>query len=194
MKSHKIIQKTGAAVFATLMFSCLIQSVKAQGNLVGNGGFDTDASGWTLTNGVSYAALFGNPAGSVSLYNGSGGADPTASQEISSLTPGQFYSVSGNYVGYADNSVSNSFGVALDGVFLFETVSPTNNNWYGFSFGYTATSTNALLSLSLLIPGKNNTYHIDNISMQPVPEPSGISLIVFGSGVFIYARRRRHRI
>jgi hypothetical protein len=181
------------AVVTVLISSCFIPSVKAQGNLVVNGGFDTDASGWTLTNRASYDALFGDPAGSVSLYSGSGGADPTASQEISSLTPGQFYSVSGNYVGYADNSVSNSFGVAFDGMFLFETVSPTNSNWYSFSFGYTATSTSALLSLSLLTPDKNNTYHIDNISMIATPEPGSLCLIGLGgivSAIILKNRRK----
>ena len=156
----------------------------AQGNLVVNGGFDTDTSGWTITNvseGGGYLSFFGNPSGSVYLYNPSSPHSPGASQTITSLTPGAIYSVSGDYQkGPGKDVADNSFGVALDGIFLFETAVPADFNWHGFSFDYTATSTSAFLSLSAQINGTDYAYFIDNISMEAVPEPSSLWLIGIG--------------
>lgn len=80
--------------------------------------------------------------------------------------------------------------MAVNGVFLFETVAPASYNWQSFSFSYTAISSSALLSLSSQINGMEISYGIDNIAMQAVPEPSSSLLIMLGSGVVIYVRRR----
>lgn len=175
----------------TSILLCFSPSATAQGNLVENGGFDTDASGWMLTNGARYNGLYGNPAGDLALGGGPSSI-PTASQEINGLISGQLYTVSGDYLGGGGvkNTSTGGFGVALDGVFLFETNAPTDSGWYGFSFDYTATSTNALLSLSAQINGTVFSYSIDNITMYTVPEPSSTALIVLGSGVLFYVRRK----
>jgi hypothetical protein len=172
----------------------------AQGNLVINGGFDTDASSWTIANvdvsaGGGYLSNFGDPPGSVLLYNPSFSVfAPTASQEITSMTQGALYIVSGNYQKAGGKNVTdNSFGVSLDGVFLFETAAPADFNWHSFNFDYTATSTSTLLSLSAQINGTDYSYFIDNIAMYAVPEPSAWSLILLGSGVLPYVRRIFHR-
>ena len=129
MKPHNII---GTVILISLMLLSFAQSATAQGNLVVNGGFDTDASGWTITNvsgGGGYVSFVGNPAGSVYLNNPSLPPVPTASQTINSLTPGVLYIVSGDYQKAAGKNVTgNSFGVALDGVFLFETAAPADSN------------------------------------------------------------------
>ena len=188
-------------VLATLAVFCLPQSVAAQGNLVINGGFDTDTSGWILTNinfpeGGGYQFTFGDPPGSVFLYNplfGSRAPVPMASQTINGLTPGNLYIVSGNYLGGGKDITDNSFGVALDGVFLFESAAPADLNWHSFSFDYTATSTSALLSLEAQINGTNDSYEIDNISMEAVPEPNSLCLVGVGgiiSAMFFKNRRK----
>jgi hypothetical protein len=180
MKLYVILQKI------LPMPMCLIaQHLIAQGNLIFNGGFDASSSGWTLINGTAYSSSFGNPSGSVNLRD-------TASQEINDLIPGQLYVVSGDYEGGggAKNTITNGFGVAFDGAFLFETNAPTGN-WYSFSFDYKATSMSTLLSLSAPINGTVYGYFIDNITMYAVPEPSAISLLFLGSGVLIYVRKRK---
>jgi len=187
--------KTNVILIA-LMVSCFPEWANAQGSMVVNGGFDTDASGWTITNvnvsaGGGYLSFFGNPPGSVYLYNPSLPGVPTASQEINSLTPGSLYIVSGDYSGGGKNVTDNSFGVALDGVFFFETPAPPDFNWHSFSFEYTATSASALLSLSAQLNGTDDAYKIDNIAMYATPEPSAWALIFLGSGVLIYVRRNK---
>lgn len=177
--------------FVALTILLLVSSPdqgKAQGNLVFNGGFDTSAVGWILSN-VSfggYESTKGNPAGDVALdiTPPSSTADPTAGQTINSLTPGTIYIVSGDYRRMADRGGGSptdfSFGVAIDSVFFFEAVAPINNNWYSFSFPYTATGSSALLSLSSQINGTGLSYAIDNIAMYNIPEPSSFWLMAIG--------------
>jgi len=202
MKSHNIIQNAGIVGLAALMLSCFTQSAVAQGNLVVNGGFDTDASSWTMSNvnvpaGGGYLSNYGNPPGSIFLYNPSLPGISAASQEINSLTPGQLYIVSGDYQrGLGKNTTVDSFGVALDSVFLFETVVPTDSNWHNFSFDYTATSTSALLSLEAQINGTDYSYSIDNIAIYAVPEPNSLCLLGMGgmmSALFFRHRRKARR-
>jgi hypothetical protein len=183
---------------AAALLSVLTSS--GQGNLVINGGFAHNASGWTMTNvdvseGGGYDISIGNPPGSVFLYNSSFSVlVPTLSQEINSLTPGTLYIVSGDYMMEDGKNVTdNSFGVALDSVFLFETKAPADSNWHSFSFDYTAASASVLLSLSAEINGTDDSYFIDNIAMHAIPEPSIVSFMLLGSGVLIFVRRNnRH--
>ena len=197
MQLHNIIPKGRIPVLICLMLLSFAQSATAQVNLVVNGGFDTSASGWTITNvsgGGGYLSSAGDPAGSVLLYNPASPNLPTASQEINSLVPGQLYIVSGDYSGEAQNHTNNSFGVALDGVFLFQTAAPADKYWHSFDFDYTATSSSALLSLSVLINGPDYAYYIDNIAMEAIPEPSAWSLIFLGSSLFIFVRKTYRRV
>lgn len=203
MKPHLTLKT--CIVSSALVFWLLPQRATAQGNLVVNGSFDTNASGWVITNtsGFGYQSILGNPGGFVLLDNiaPSPSTDPTASQTINGLIPGAIYSISGDYEKQKDRgatvtpSTDNSFGVAMDGVFLFEAASSTNLDltWYSFNFLYTASSSSVLLSLSSQINGTGVSYGIDNISMIAVPEPTETALIFLGSGVFIYVRTRNQR-
>jgi hypothetical protein len=170
------------------------QLSSGQGNLVVNGGFDVDASGWILTNGATFAdPIKGDPGGWVGLDSSSPSltTDPTISQSINGLLSGETYTVSGNFKKTINRNgiiTGLSFGVAVDGNFLFEAADPGNFNWQSFTFLYTATSSSALLSLSSQMNGTQVSYGIDNISMQVVPEPSAALLLLLGGGFFLYAR------
>ncbi len=171
--------------------------VSAQGNLVFNGGFDTDASGWMLVDmsmGGGFETTKGNPPGDVVLASfPSPDTDPTASQTINSLTPVAIYTVSGDFRYIQDRGgglpTDMGFGVALDGVYLFESADRTPNIWQHFSFSYTASSASALLSLSAQRNGTGLVYAIDNLSMK-IPEPSSGALLLAGVGLLVLARRR----
>jgi hypothetical protein len=198
MKPYSIILKIDVILLITLLF-ILPHGAKAQGNLVINGGFDVDASNWTLSNGAFYAGSGkGDPGGWVGLdlqNPSSTSPDPTASQLINGLIPNQIYIVSGNFqriIDWSNGAITgSSFGVAINDNFLFEAVDPENFNWQDFSFLYIATASSAVLSLSSQINGTEVSYGIDNIAMEAVPEPSSISLIMFGSGIVFYARRKK---
>jgi hypothetical protein len=194
--------KTSVLALAVLVLVSLPNRGNAQGNLVFNGGFDTSAAGWTITNvfGSGYEATKGNPAGDVAL-----GIDPpssttvpTASQTINSLTPGGIYMVAGDYLAGpfrgGGSPTDFSFGVAIDGLFLFKTAAPTDSTWHRFSFLYTANSSSAALSLSAQLNGVGVSYLIDNISMQAVPEPRTLSLLGI-SGILsaLFAKSRKKR-
>jgi hypothetical protein len=170
----------------------------AQGNLVFNGSFDSNASGWTIINtpgGFGYSSVAGNPGGGVLLDNISPSSlsDPTASQTISSLTPGMIYVFSGDYQQGKDRGGGSptdaSFGVAVDGVVLFAALGPGSFAWQHFSFSYTAFFPGATLSISSQMNGTGISYAIDNIHMQAVPEPSVLSLSLLSVwGLIIYRR------
>jgi len=184
-------------VLTILALLCFSELAIAQGNMVLNGSFDTDTSGWILTNlnvsaGGGYKSAYGDPLGSVLLYNPSSSLVPMASQVIYSLTPGSIYIVSGDYQkSVGKDAIDNSFGAAIDGNFLFETPAPADHSWHSFSFEYTATSTSVLLSLEAQINGTDYSYFIDNISMEAVPEPG--SLCLFGLGGMISAMFFKNR-
>ena len=182
-----------------LVFVSAPNATEAQGNLVVNGGFDFNAAGWIITNvlGSGYESTKGNPPGDVALdsLSPSLSTDPTASQTITSLTPGTTYVVSGDYRNITDRGGGSptdfSFGVSIDGVLLFEAAQQTPNNWRNFNFLYTATASSALLSLSAQINGTGVSYAIDNIAMD-VPEPSSLWLMgVGGIASAMFFRNRR---
>jgi hypothetical protein len=185
-----------SVVLTTLALSCLPQLANAQGNLVFNGSFDTDASGWIVSPGSSsvYLSTLGNPAGCFLLYSSSSSNYPMISQTINGLVYGSSYLISGDYIlskGQAGNTPS--FGVAIDDIFLFEGVNPSGLNWSHFSFDYIATSPSVVLSLSAQINGTDVSYGIDNISMEAVPEPNSLWLIGIGgiaSATFLINRRK----
>src|SRR5215213_7737588 len=127
--------------------------VTAQGNLVLNGGFTAGGGGvWTVTNAPGFAYAFeGNPDYCAPLDNNtpSDSTDPTISQTIKGLIPGVVYAVSGQYRFGKDRGGGSpndpSFGVAIDGLFLFETLIPRDAIWHNFVFLHTATSPSAVL-------------------------------------------------
>jgi hypothetical protein len=168
--------KTRIALFVLALFLPSYLAI-AQGNLVVNGGFDADISGWT-TNGSSgyYDSLKGNPGGCFTLYG-------SISQTVNSLTPSSSYLVSGSYdVEGGTIGGTSSFGVAMNSVFLFE-VTPPDYAWHNFSFTYSANNLSMVLSLTAGINGTSDVFRVDNISMAAVPEPSVLSL--FGVGILL---------
>ena len=174
-------------VLIASMLSCLPYSATAQGNLVVTGDFDS-SDDWTFAFPAYYNVKNGNPPPDVVLD----GESATASQTINSLNPGITYVVSGDYQWNGGSSTDPSLGVALDGVYLFETAAPADANWHSFNFDYTATSTSALLSLAA-INGAEVHYSIDNVSMEAVPEPNSLWLIGIGgiaSAMFFWNRRK----
>jgi len=191
-------------------------------NLVTNGTFNTDASGWTLSAGgctpASWTGGTGNPPGSVLLNEcGEADSDPFASQTISGLTPGASYAISVDV--HLENPGSNagtgkSFGIFLDSepgnpLLLTEFL---DGNWHTVTVKFVATSTSHTIifasELDARTPGgpgvtTDVSYFIDNVSLAPsgviatntVPATSDPALIVLGvllAACAALVLRRRH--
>lgn len=160
----------------------------AQGNLVFNGGFDSNAAGWLATNiGVDggYHPSKGNPGGHFFLDNApSPSVDPTISQTINGLVTGITYIVSGDTAFSRTHGGSfptePSFRVAIDGVSSFEYATQGELGWQHFEFFYTAPASSAVLSLSSQINNTDISYLVDNIWIQAIPEPSAFALCLAG--------------
>jgi hypothetical protein len=199
IKSFAMVIQRIATVFLTvLMLSYFPQLASAQNNLVYNGGFEissngNNADGWVLNKWAGVSAG-GNPGRFTLLYNDSS-SDPglaTVSQTVNNLVPGDSYIISGNYELWKNPGRISipTFGVAIDGTFLFETTAPANAlDWQNFSFTFVAVSSTALLSLSSHLNDAEVSYGIDNIAMNPVPEPSASWLLLFGSSLSPFMRR-----
>ncbi len=172
---------------------------KAQGNLVFNGGFDLGTGGWMATNISRFGGWDpgkGNPGGNFFLDAVPSSLNPTINQQITGFTPGLTYLVSGDYA-YSDDSggpsVTPSFGVAFNGVFVFQTVKPSSADWQTFSVLYTPGSSDELLSISAQLNGTGASYGIDNIAILPVPEPSSIALLLLTGGSLALALGKKRK-
>ncbi len=185
MKTYLALKTFAASLVLLLLWP---QLSSGQGNLVFNGGFDADASGWNVSGG--YSDKGGNPGGYL-LLGGFSSNIPAASQTIMGLVVGTTYVVSGDYYEQSVISTGQSFGVAIDDVYLFEPTNPGPGSifWHNFDFFYTATASSAVLSLTSQLNGTSVPYGIDNIVMYAVPEPSASWLLFLGVGVLLYARR-----
>jgi hypothetical protein len=196
MKSSATILGRFVAIILILQTSSL--PVKSQGNLVFNGNFEAGSTGWTLERGARVTGTPSRPGLAVFLAstNASPANEPTASQTVNSLMAASTYLVSGDYLAQKDRGGASptnaSFGVAINGTYLFQIASSPVGSWQSFSFTYTPNSSSALLSLSSQINGTGIEYYIDNIVIQVVPEPSSLALCLIG-GIIATNRFFRRR-
>jgi hypothetical protein len=192
----------------------LLAAATASANLVINGTFTTDATGWVLSvNGgcsPGFDSGIGNPAGSV-LLNACGAptSDPTAAQTLSGLTVGQQYDIQADLLLHANlgGGTGKSFGIYLDNqpgspILLTEFL---DSNWHTVSTSFTATLTSHTIIFAAetdtRTPGQTAStdvsYYLDNVVIDAavtrgVPEPAMVWLV--GGGVGMLAFRRRTRV
>src|SRR5712671_2792434 len=101
-------QQQNLCVVLAVFLAC--QSAVAQ-NLIVNGGFVADATGWSATNNAAggYACCKGNPGGLFWLDSSpSPTNDPTVSQVVTGLIAGVSYAVSGDYEKLIDRGGGSS--------------------------------------------------------------------------------------
>jgi len=199
MKLHATLKTK--LVLTALMALCLPQLGLAQGNLVDNGNFESGSIDWALINGAAISGG-GNPGYAAFLVSSDStpANQPTASQTIGGLVAGDTYTISGDYEAGKDRggaSYTNpSFGVAINGTFLYEVTTTPLGSWQSFNFSYTAASSSILLAFSSQINGTGLEYAIDNIAMDAVPEPNSLCLMGVGgmmSALFFTHRRKARR-
>jgi hypothetical protein len=141
-----------------------------------NGGFDADASGWEWSNidgAGGWRGDGGNPGGYFILnQNGTCPVDPTIAQALEGLVVGGRYRIAGEYIpvytGFG-NPDAFSFGVAIDDEVLEEWKRGPHDEWTAFSVEFTATATTHMLSISAERNCDDSSYGIDNIAVDLVP-------------------------
>ncbi len=190
--------RTGFCI-ATLAASFAAISAHAQ---ILNGGFETgDLSGWTINDPSNFTKI----GTAVSLANSGSfylnlGASPTTGSFSQSFatSAGQMYNVSFFLANDSDGTGTEFLNIFFDGVPVANFT--TTNFAFDPNFGpYTKVTLNGLLattsSTTLEFQHRNDQgyWRLDDITASAVPEPSTISIAVFGLmllGAGMYRRAR----
>jgi len=137
--------------------------------LVVNGGFDANATGWTTANidgNGGYRGTGGNPGGYFILNdNGNPNRDPYMQQTFSNMTVGAKYLISGTFL-TLEGQNTNATGLSIDvnGASV-RTYQTTGAAWVQFSYVLTATGATNTLRLRAEI-GNDYNAAIDNVSVR----------------------------
>lgn len=141
-------------------------AIVGSGELVANGTFTTDTSGWAAGGGASIAAASGELR-----ITATAAASQRADQTLTTVV-GQTYVVKGTmYRGTAANSV---LCYVNDGTSTLATATVSATSSTPFLFQFTATTTSTFLSCAIQgTPGAGDTAFFDNISVKlAVPDRS----------------------
>ena len=167
--------------FAALAAS-LVTSASAI-ELVTNGGFETgDFTGWTQVGGT---VLTDDPF--TGTYEAS--FAPTTGALVQSLatTPNTNYTVS-FYLRNAGNAVG-SFQVLL-GTSVLTNLTINPDAYKQFTYNATTSALPGDSILTFQFVNATTTFHLDDVSVQAVPEPATFAALGFGAVALLRRRRR----
>jgi len=138
-------------------------------------------AGWRSVSQSSGAGGIGNLNGNRFFIINSAGqvdSDPAIHQVVSGLSPGRRYTISGLFSGYGDccgNTMTPSFGVAVDGRIILKRSRPLERGFVPFSATLLATAPSHEISFIAERNGEDVAYAIDDITIVPL---RGFSLAV----------------
>lgn len=170
------------------VLSLLGQSASA--NLVTNGTFDTDLSGWTLVANDGFTGFrntFGNPPGS--FQNGNVNSIPSTLSQVLTTSAGSLYDISFDLF-HNDPGQGDTFAVTFGGVNLIGPgpIPQTGGLWQTFTFNNVA-ATGPSTTLTFVGYDNPSFFWVDNVKATPGPLPALGVAAAFG-----FSRRLRQRI
>lgn len=171
-------------------------------NLVSNGGFETgDFTGWTLsgTDTGNMNVATGDPihpphSGASNATLGSVGGLGFLSQTLTTV-PGMTYNLS-YWLANNDHCCPNEFQVSWNGSVIADATCATSTSCFGFPYHqFTDSDLLATGSSTVLQFGARQDpdfFSLDDVSVEPTPEPSTWALAIPGMVPFalVYLRRR----
>jgi choice-of-anchor C domain-containing protein len=157
-------------------------------------------TGWSIDAGsVDYIGSYWQAADGSRSIDLNGLTAGTISQTITGLTIGQAYNVSFELAGNPDgNPTVKTLDAIVASVgnfsFSFDASGSTHSNmgWAIYSFIFTASATDLLLSFASTIPGAYGPA-LDNVSITETPLPGALPLFAGGLGGMAFLARRRKK-
>ncbi len=187
-------------VVGASMMMAVFASGTTHANLITNGDFATDSSGWTYNNqGVDggYAGTLGNPAGSFWInHNGNNvgsDADPMISQTIATAT-GNPYILSFDFIARV---IAGPKGFAVDINGVESGTYDLGGAWATETVNFSATGPSTTISFRSEINGTDYDALVDNVSVVqdpsaiPVPAAGLLGLAGIGMLTMLGARRKK---
>lgn len=127
------------------------------------------------------------------LFNGSTtGTSNAWSQNIAGLVVGQQYQLSFDlFTAFALDTENANLNISVGGINVGSVLAPSGAlQWQNLSLTFTYTGGTDLVSLlNIETAASGNDFGIDNITLNPVPEPFTMVLGALGIGAYIRKRR-----
>ena len=174
----------------------LLASGAANAGLVVNGGFESDFTGWTVTGaavrGANYGISTNLPESGTSSAGFRGdlarGTLTYLSQTLATV-PGQTYIASFWGANVPHGAPTNTVQFVWDGTQVLNQSNVNPMPWTFVSGPFTATSSSTVIEFGFL-NGPQGWWAIDNVNIDPTPEPGSVILCGLGIGLVGLLRRR----
>lgn len=136
--------------------------------LVTNGGFDSDTSGWTVSSPGTFTSTAGGQSGNGGLIGNNGGTYQYAYQQQPTLTVGEYYLVSFyqySSLGASGGSMLFRWGTSANGT-QYCNSAVSNGSWTQKFYVIRATSATSYIAPNVNSTGATSTTGIDTVSCK----------------------------
>jgi hypothetical protein len=204
-----MILRSLVGIFVAALFGLLASTNLARANLITNPGFETgNFDGWIQFGNVGFTGVdAGLPhSGIFAAFLGPVGSLGFLSQTVTT-TPGSSYNLS--FFLQSDGRFFNQFQVSWNGSLIFDAINissigctpidPCPTDYTDFGISIVPDRFQNLLATSVTTPlvfGFRNDpgfLHLDDVALEPVPEPTTLILLGTTMAGLALGRRRRQR-